>query len=725
MKRPSGGESKGEELSRLAKRLTQQEGASETSLRKAVRAILFALLLLVSWSATLIFCPFPDRVAVIMGEPSLRDIKAPRQVTYISEVKTQEARLAAAAKVKDAYSAPDMESASKQIRALQNIADYITAIRSDLFTDPAQKLELLREIPGLELSNSSLTKVLELGEDEWQGVVAETLRVLDQVMREEIRSNQVIEARQRVQRTMTRALSAEQQAVVIGLSQSMLVANSFFDAKQTMADREAATSTIEALPWTIREGESLLREGEIVSDLALEKLKVLGLLDSGRQWQDSLGMILFSLVIVVVLSLYVARSQPLLLARPRRELLLVLTLIVVGVVARLAIPGHTLIPYLFPAAAVTMSIAILFDVQLAMVISAVVAITVGYNAGGSIELVVYALVGGMVGGLAIWRMDHISSFIRATVYIALTNVAVILAFRLNGHSHYDIVGLVQLLVMGLFNAIISASLALVAFSLIGRLFGITTSLQLLELAHPTHPLFRQLLIKAPGTYHHSLIVSNMSERAAEAIGADGLLARVGSYYHDVGKIARPYFFAENQTDGENPHDRLDPKTSAEIIIAHATEGYELASRYRLPDKVRDFIREHHGRCLVTYFYRRANQDGNGEANEDDFRYPGPKPQSRETAIVMLADSIEAWVRANRPSAQLEMERVIRRVINDRLVSGQLDECDLTLRDLDKIREAFVSVLQGVFHPRIQYPDRAPRRTAPEPLPQHTEVEKAT
>jgi len=323
---------------------------------------------------------------------------------------------------------------------------------------------------------------------------------------------------------------------------------------------------------------------------------------------------------------------------------------------------------------------------------------------------VYAFVGGTVAALAVWRLDHLGMFVRAALHLALANTATLLAFRLRT-SVYEQTALVQLLAIGLANAVLSASLAFVAFAAIGRVFGITTSLQLLELARPTHPLFRQLLIKAPGTYHHSIVVSNMAECAAEAIGADPLLARVGSYYHDIGKIVRPYFFAENQTDGQNPHDSLDAKTSADIIIAHTADGLALARKYRLPDRVRDFISEHHGTHLVSYFYRRASEEGDGqEVREEDYRYPGPRPQSRETGIVMLADSIEAAVRANRPATQAETERVIRQMTNDRLVAGELDECDLTLRDLDHIREAFFSVLQGVFHPRIQYPEQAQRHT---------------
>ena len=704
MKRRTSGERKPSD------KLARQERAdTETSLRKTIRAILLALFLWAAWSATYILYTSPDHVTVVLGEPSPRDIKAPHQVTYISEVKTEEARLAAASQIEDVYIGPDMEIARQQLHTLQNVTEYISAIRYDQFADKERKLELLREIPSPSLSPSILSKILGLTEDDWQGVITETLRVLDLVMREEIRSNQLVDARRRAQLFTTRTLSDEQQDVVMALVQSMILPNSILDAEQTIANRKIAGNAVEPVHWTIRQGESILREGEIVTDLALEKLQILDLLDSDIDWQKVVGTVLLCLAAVVALGLYIARSHPLLLSRPRREILLVLTLVASGAASHIAIPGHTLIPYLFPTAAAAMVVAILLDVQLAIVVSGIMAIMVGFDSGGSIELVVYSLVGSIIGGLTIWRMDQLGAFFRAIVYIALANVAVILGFRLRTHT-YDAVGLLQLLGAGVLNAVLSSSLTFVAFSFVGRIFGIATSLQLLELARPTQPLFRQLLIKAPGTYHHSIVISNMAERAAEAIGADALLARVGSYYHDVGKIPRPYFFAENQSDGDNPHDKLDPKTSAEIVISHVSDGIELARKYRLPSRVCAFIPEHHGTTLASYFFRRATNESDGQdVREDDFRYPGPRPQSRETAIVMLADGIEAWVRANSPSTQAEMERVIRRVINDRLLSGQLDECDLTFKDLDSIRKAFVDILQGIFHPRIQYPEKVSRR----------------
>jgi putative nucleotidyltransferase with HDIG domain len=237
-------------------------------------------------------------------------------------------------------------------------------------------------------------------------------------------------------------------------------------------------------------------------------------------------------------------------------------------------------------------------------------------------------------------------------------------------------------------------------------FDVTTPLQLTELSRPTHPLLRQLLLKASGTYHHTILVSNMAERAAAAIGADALLVRVGAYYHDIGKTVRPYFFAENIMDETSPHEKLDPLTSAQIIISHVKDGLDLAQKYHLPHPIQDFIREHHGRSLVKYFYMQAQRQAGPDESvaEQDFRYPGPNPQSKETSILLLADTCEAAVRAVRPGPREELEALVDRLIDERMMSGELDESELTFADLQKVRSVFLQVLQGVHHPRIVYPD---------------------
>lgn len=679
----------------------------------ALRAVLMALLLWLAWSAAFVFYASPDSVSVVVGEPSPRDIRAPREVTYVSAIRTEEARMQAAAAVSEIMRGPDMTIATSQLAMLENVVHYFTAVRDDPYSDLPTKIDLITGIPDVAISPDVAIEILDLSAPAWSDVTSETTRVLDLVLRDEIVEGQVAEAQRRVDRLLRHDLSTAEQKVVSALAQDLVVPNTFLDVTATAAARQTARDAVEPVHWTIRQNESVLREGEIVTDVAYEKLQVLGLLDTGLDWRAAVGDTLLSLVLVVVLGLFVARTQPSLLGRPRRELLLVLVLIVFGVGARLSVPQNPLMPYLFPAATAAMLVAVLLDIQTAILVAVVSAVMVALNAGTvtgghAMEVFVYALAGGIVGALFMWRMEQIGAFFQSAVYVALVNLAVIVAFRLPTYM-LESSDLTQLLVAGAINALLCASLTFVAFAFLGRVFGIATSLQLLELARPTHPLFQQLLINAPGTYHHSIVISNMAERAAGAIGADTLLSRVGSYYHDIGKVVRPYFFAENQSDGENPHDKLDPRTSAEIIIAHTTEGLALAKKYRLPERVCAFIPEHHGTTLVTYFYRRANQESDEDLDENDFRYPGPKPQSKETAIVMLADSVEAWVRANRPGTAAEMERVIRQVINDRLISGQLDECDLTLRDLDSIRQAFVSVLQGIFHPRVQYPEPTLRR----------------
>jgi putative nucleotidyltransferase with HDIG domain len=264
--------------------------------------------------------------------------------------------------------------------------------------------------------------------------------------------------------------------------------------------------------------------------------------------------------------------------------------------------------------------------------------------------------------------------------------------------------------------LVTMTVALLGTYLLGVLFSMVTPVQLMELSRPTHPLLRQLLLKAPGTYHHTLIVSNMAERAAEAIGADAQLARVGAYYHDVGKTIRPYFFAENRSEGQDPHARLDAYTSAQIIIAHVRDGVELARKYRLPQRIIDFVPEHHGTLRASYFYHQAVQQAGGAHAVDasQFTYPGPRPRSRETAITMLADSAEATVRAKHPDSSEEIARIVHETIQARVTAGELDQSSLTLGDLQIIQHAFVDVLRGIHHPRVTYPTEVIAPPAREP-----------
>jgi putative nucleotidyltransferase with HDIG domain len=237
-------------------------------------------------------------------------------------------------------------------------------------------------------------------------------------------------------------------------------------------------------------------------------------------------------------------------------------------------------------------------------------------------------------------------------------------------------------------------------------------MQLLELANPTQPLLRRLLMEAPGTYHHSIMVGNLAERAAEVIGADSLLVRVAAYYHDIGKLERPWAFIENQADTlANVHDTLDPLESAQVIAAHVVDGVKLAEKYRLPPRIREMIPQHHGTRTISFFYQQAAERTTETVDAALFTYPGPRPQSREAAILMLSDSTEAAARASRDHSREAIEQLVERIIRQRLEEGQFDDCNLTLRDLTRIKHSFVTLLTGIYHPRIPYPSAGEGRPA--------------
>jgi cyclic-di-AMP phosphodiesterase PgpH len=267
------------------------------------------------------------------------------------------------------------------------------------------------------------------------------------------------------------------------------------------------------------------------------------------------------------------------------------------------------------------------------------------------------------------------------------------------------------------NGVLSSLLAVGSFALLGRMFGILTTMQLLELANPTQPLLRRLLMEAPGTYHHSIMVGNLAERAAEVIGADSLLVRVAAYYHDIGKLERPWAFIENQADSiANVHDTLDPAESAQVIAAHVTDGIKLAEKYRLPPRIRDMIPQHHGTRTISFFYQQASERTTDQVDAALFTYPGPRPQSREAAILMLSDSTEAAARAARDHSREAIEQLVDRIIRQRLEEGQFDDCNLTLRDLTRIKQSFVTLLTGIYHPRIPYPPSGVKRSTPAETP---------
>lgn len=659
--------------------------------------------------------PFTGQVTLQVGDVAPRDIIAPRQITYISEILTEQRRTAAANAVGEVYDPPQARIGRQQLALTVQILDYIASVRSDSFADAQLKASYIAAITALDLPQAIIDRIVALPGPAWDRVAAEIQVVLERAMREEIRENNLADERRKVAARVRLDLADEDAAIVTAVVQDLLVPNSFYNAERTEQRRQAARDATEPVTNSVERNETILRAGDLVTSLDIEVLKALGLQQATWSWTELTSTVGFVALLGVIWLYYLWRQEPQLWFRTTELIIMALVIVLAVLAAKIMLPARALLPYLYPYAALTIILAIVINERISLVVTGLAVLFIGWLTNGNVEIMAYGLAGMLVGVLKLRRGDRLANFAWTALYVAVADLLVVLAMRFMAAT-WDVRGLAELVIAAFVNGLIVVTVTLVGLYLIGALFGVTTPLQLMEISRPTHPLLRQLLLKAPGTYHHTLLVSNMVERAAEAIGADALLARVGAYYHDVGKTIRPYFFVENRTEALDPHARLDPYTSAQIIITHVKDGIDLARKYRLPSRVIDFIPEHQGTLLVSYFYHQAvQQAGSPEAvDKAQFCYPGPKPQSRETALTMLADGAEATVRARHPASIEELELVVNESIQSRLLSGQLDESPLTVADLSAVHRAFVDVLRGLHHPRINYPADIARASASAP-----------
>ncbi len=696
-------------LERNHKQLNADLNGERTTVGNRLRIFLFCIALVVALSFILVFQFVPSRLSLEVGDVSPVDIRSPSRITYVSDIRTQAAREQAEKGVDEVYNydPSDTSISRDQINHARRIFDYVASIRQDPYASVEQKMAMVSAISDTNLTPTVVSDSVTMETEAWNGVVAKTIVVLGEVMNQEIRSDELDEVRGKV-RVFEPELSESQSALVEAWVREFIVPNSLPDPEATQEARDRAREAVEEVYFTLEEREIIIREGEVVTPVVLEALVKLRLLQPRVQWTDIAVRVLFTSLLVSILALYLTTLHPHFWGNWRDMLLLGLLVVLAVLVAKLMIPGHVVLGYLFPVAAISMLLTALVNAEIAVVLTAILSPLIGFIAGGSLEFAVYAFAGGVVSSLRLHRIERLNAFLWAGLYGGLTNLCVVLVFRVMERDH-DLLGTMQIAGASVANAVLAMSLTLGGFFLLSNLLNITTSLQLLELGRPNHPLLRELLLQAPGTYHHSLMVGNLAEQAAQAVGANSLLARVGAYYHDIGKMLRPYFFAENQTDGESPHDRLDPETSAQIITSHVKDGLQLARKYSLPQEIQDFIPQHHGTALSGYFFHQACEKSKGsqQADEERFRYPGPKPLTREAGILMLADEVEAASRANRPRSVEEIQELVDGLVRSRVEDGQLDGSDLTLRDLQKVRETFVSILQGIYHPRIKYPEDAP------------------
>ena len=509
---------------------------------------------------------------------------------------------------------------------------------------------------------------------------------------------------------------AAQVKVLSSLLLNLLRPSISYNQNETEARRQAARDAVQPILIQVKKGEIIVREGERVSADQVAKLTALRAQGSREVLIGQMvGLLLGCFVLIFIAHRYGQRNIR--KYRPENRDLLFLAGTLVGMVLLLKLGSFiatavgSAFPYIEPAAyyyvlpfaAGAMVVRIVLNSEVALIFSVIFAALVGFLFGNSFELFLFALLSSLAGAHWVGRLTVRTSMFRAGARLSMFNFMAIFAIHLVEGQDLG-VGLLFELGFGLAGGLLAAVLISGIIPLIEAVFRYTTNLKLVELANMNNPLLRELMFQAPGTYHHSIIVGNLAEAAAETIGANPLLARVAAYYHDIGKVKKPLYFIENVGSGENKHDKLAPSMSALILMAHLKDGVEMAKEHRLGRSLVDIIRQHHGTSLMKYFYERAMQREEREIDEYDYRYPGPKPQTREAALIMLADAVEAASRTLHDPTAARIQGMVQKIVNNIFIDGQLDECELTLKDLHNIAKSFNRVLGGIFHHRVEYPE---------------------
>ena len=514
--------------------------------------------------------------------------------------------------------------------------------------------------------------------------------------------------------------SARDLGILKGVVSRMISPNLTFDRDASDNKKNEARAAVRPVLFKMKRGEMIVRVGERVSSEQAMKLEKIYKSKSLAPFVTGLGI--FGLVLVLSYAPYRFARKNIRKFNPTNKDILLLSLLTMANFAALkfvfavstALGG--LFPsidtasyfYLFPFAASVIIVRIILNSEVALVYCAVCAPLIGIMLNNSLQVVIYALLGGIVGAHGVRQCKERGTIYSAGLKVSVVNMAVALCFHVYGESSFSL-QTIYCVAFAFFGGIINAVFVSGTVPLVEALFHYTTDVKLLELANLNSPLLRELMIRAPGTYHHSVLVGNMVEAGAEAINANPLLARVAAYYHDVGKLKKPLYFIENIRDGENRHDKLSPSMSALILISHMKDGVELAREYRIGLPIIEIIRQSHGTSLISYFYLKAKgleTPGSPPVDERDFRYPGPKPQTREAGLVLLADCVEAASRTLVDPTPARIQGLVQKIINNIFMDGQLDECELTLKNLHEIAKSFNQILSGIYHHRIDYPEPA-------------------
>ena len=672
--------------------------------RKVVLLLMFFILNTVILSADLM----PDKVSLSVGQVSDRDVTAPRTVSFVDEARTKMLEVEVLSSVANVYDL-DMGAAGRAEEEVNHIFRSARLILADKNTatlplqEKISRLHALLPDAGPEqtialLPTFSVPELVQLEEH--------AKMLLRKYLQRGIRDEDLDNVRKlAVMDVEQLGLGKNGETALVGIVQTLLQPNFVLNVRETDKRKQTALKSIDPVRITVKSGQVIVRRGDVVSTEQMQMMSELGLHRGQAAGVGRfLGLAIYVLLVMVSLLTYLYKFMPGVFADDRRLVLIGMIVLVTIVIGRI---GHYYSDFVTPVAVGPLMAAILINPRVGLMTGMLTALLFGLITDQDVRIISFVLIGSSVGIYSITKNYQVHSLVRAGLWMAGANVLTILCTGMIGQIDYR-----EILVdsaLGAVSGLTAAILAIGILPFLEQAFRITTPEKLIALARPNHPLLQRLLLEAPGTYYHSVLVGNLAETAADKVNADPVVVRVGAYYHDIGKIQRPYFFIENQANIDNPHAKLAPSLSTMIVTSHIRDGMELCREYKLPEVVSDIVRQHHGTTLVSYFYKQATESEHSECIiEEDFRYEGPKPQTKEAALIMLADGCEAAVRSISKPNISRIENTVRRVINERLRDGQLNECDLTFRDLSIIGDDFIRVLCSTCHSRIEYPLEAVR-----------------
>jgi cyclic-di-AMP phosphodiesterase PgpH len=686
--------------------------APQTLRRILLGLLTVACLFVASWARIT-----PPRLNLVEGDITARTIRAPRSGSYRDDEETARLRAAAAEAVSEVYLA-DPNASRDALTALDDIFARLAEVRADpALTTTEARLGRLRDLLDIRLGDGAMQLLVAPSTSE--SVLkrlreAATALVVTQ-MSTEIRANGT--DLRVAQEALTAAsgdkgLNQRYASVAAELGRVVLKPNRRLDAEATaraILDKQASVKDVVRY---LQPGDVIILAGQEVSASTIAAFQAVGLIRSTVDYTQAAGVLLTLLLLTLGLGLFTRRFVKRAYGDFGQLLTVAALLVVAAATFRALEPTSWYVPgAVTVAVAITMLVALVVDVLVALATSAFLATLVPVVVSGSdARMSTITFLCAAAGAMIVSRRGRKSNVIGvASPLLAVLNAALIAA----GAEVFGLSASLRDAVIAAVGGLAAPPLALGAAVAWERFLGVTTDFRLMELGNPTEPILQRLMSQAPGSYQSSVMVGNLAEPAAEAIDANALLVRTGAMYHDIGKIRRPFFFVENQFGTDNPHDRLSPHLSARVIVAHVKDGLEVADEYQVPPALRDFIAQHHGTTLVRYFYQRALEAAPdpAEVREEQFRYPGPKPQTRETALFMLADTVEAAVRTLDHPTPAELEEMVDRLVDDKIRDRQLDECPLTLRDVTLVKQSFVSTLTSVYHQRIRYPEPLEREGA--------------